>query len=309
MTRQKTSLRHTAQKSQASVVDAGIRVIFTNEGYGKAFQGRIRHLSSLDRSQFATMICSAWSKVDVGEIDESAFLSTLFVSRLADVPDRIPKKAKTDRAKYLLFSEGLPVESLGSRLPHLGIRDARRLHIARESDLDAISNIVFRVLNGTSRLCRPQPVVDAWIEDINLVLLSPSFERLIVPLEKLRKYIGSDQDKTAAFEIDEDGCFLYWPHADAHFGWDQFLQLVDPRAALTAQQKSDEFNAKYGEAIRILREEAHLRQQDIDGLTARNLRRVEHGESPATSASLAALASAHSLSLDDYLKKLASLVR
>ena len=28
--------------------------------------------------------------------------------------------------------------------------------------------------------------------------------------------------------------FLYWPHADVHLGWEQFLMLVDPASACIA---------------------------------------------------------------------------
>lgn len=151
----------------------------------------------------------------------------------------------------------------------------------------------------------PQRIVDAWMEDGQLVLLSPSFERLPVPLVKLAKFLGSNREEVAAFEIDEDGSFLYWPHADAHFGWEQFLYLVEPAAAVAARQKAEAFNQRYGAAIRSLREKAGLKQSGIEGMTERNLRRVEHGELRASKATLETLARAHGLSLEEYLKQVA----
>lgn len=152
----------------------------------------------------------------------------------------------------------------------------------------------------------PRPMVDAWIEDGRLVLLAPSFERLAVPLDRLADLIGKDKRTAGAFEIDEEGRYLYWPHADVHLGWDQFVQIVDPTAALSDRQKTAEFNRRYGAAIRALREEHGLRQSEVDGVTERHLRRVEHGEQAASKATLSALATAHKMSLDEYLKALAS---
>lgn len=164
-------------------------------------------------------------------------------------------------------------------------------------------------MKGITQSSGPKRIVDAWIENRDLVLLAPSFERLVVPLDKFQKYVGNAADEVRAFEIDEDGSFLYWPHADAHLGWEQFVGLIDPTASLAAKQRKDEFNREYGAAIRTLRKDAALKQADIEGVTQRNLRRVEHGQIPATKATLEALAEAHGLALEDYLKKLANGLR
>ncbi|MFN0196803.1 MAG: helix-turn-helix domain-containing protein [Planctomycetaceae bacterium] len=148
----------------------------------------------------------------------------------------------------------------------------------------------------------PQIIVDAWIENDKLVLLSPSFDRLEIPLEKLARFIGTNRTKWNSFEIDEDGSYLYWPHADVHLGWKQFMQIIDPTSALADMKKTAEFNKQYGAAIRSLREEQGLKQADIHGMTERQLRRVEHGEQAATKATLESLAFAHVKSLEEYLK-------
>jgi nitrite reductase/ring-hydroxylating ferredoxin subunit len=152
------------------------------------------------------------------------------------------------------------------------------------------------------------PIVDALIESDQLVLLSPSFVRLSVPLEKLSRFIGTKKSEVVAFKIDADGRFLYWPHADVHLGWTQFRQIVDPASAVACSQKTQKFNQRYGAAIRSMRESHRLKQSDIHGITDRQLRRVEHGEQAVSSVTLEALAKAHSLSLDDYLNKLSKLV-
>ena len=200
----------------------------------------------------------------------------------------------------------MPVESVASRLPQLDIRDAHRIHIAREEDPDLISEILYRLVSAMAQSKKAPTILDAWVEGEQLVLLSARFERLPVTLKKLEKYIGKAKAKVRQFEIDEDGKFLFWPHADAHLGWEQVMQIVDPTTAVAAKKKTDDFNRKYGGAIRSLREEAELKQAAIAGLTERHLRRIEQGKQAATSAALKSLAKAHGMSIEDYMKKLAS---
>jgi len=143
------------------------------------------------------------------------------------------------------------------------------------------------------------------MENEQLVLLSPFFDRLSVPLKKLAKHIVTGESEIRSFEIDEDGRFLYWPHSDVHLGWEQLRQIVDPASALADQQKTRKFNRGYVAAIRSLREEKGLKQSAITGVTDRHLRRVEHGEQVASKATLGSLAKSHGMTLENYLKELA----
>lgn len=177
---------------------------------------------------------------------------------------------------------------------------------AEEHRAELIAALIYRLFSGMAHADGPKPIVDAWVDGDNLMLLSPAFTRLAVPLKKLSKLLGTKLEEIEAFEIDEDGRFLFWPHADVHLGWEQFLQIVDPAAALAAKQKSQAFNERYGAAIRALREEHGLKQSDIAGIAERHLRRVEHGEQAASKGTLEALAKAHGRALGDYLKELAA---
>jgi hypothetical protein len=228
-----------------------------------------------------------------------------FVSRLSDISEEAAKKARgAAGAKYLLFAEGMPLEALAPRLARLDIRDAERLHLAHERGKE-VFDVVRRLLRGIAQADGATPIVDAWLENQDLVILSPFFERLSVPLHRLSKFLGNDREQVGDFAIDEDGSFLYWQHADVHLGWEQLLQLVDPTVAITAKAKSAEFNRRYGAAIRAFREEVGLRQADVAGLTDRHLRRIERGEQAASKAALQSLAAAHRMELGDYLNELA----
>lgn len=89
-----------------------------------------------------------------------------------------------------------------------------------------------------------------------------------------------------------------------------FANLKSGRGLILEPSRCDnkasrEEAARYAGAIRTLREERGLTQADIAGLTERQVRRVEQGESTPRTQTLRKLAAAHGLSLDGYLKELA----
>jgi hypothetical protein len=129
---------------------------------------------------------------------------------------------------------------------------------------------------------------------------------LHVPVSAIQALRGQSRAVLRSFKIDPDGSFIHWSELDIHLGWNQFLQAVDPAELRKAQQRSAGFNARYGAAIRKVREAAGILQAKIEGLTERQLRRIEQGECRATTAALSALAKAHGLSMNDYMERLAN---
>jgi len=232
---------------------------------------------------------------------------TLFVSRLSDIRIKSMEKAGWEGtpSRHLLFLDQLPVEAIASRLPRLNIRSSDRLHVAAERDPRAICELVHRLIAGVVHRDAVPRIVDAWLESDQLTVLAPTFERLEIPLNKLAKHVGTDRQEIKSFQIDEDGRFLFWPHADVHLGWPQLLEIVDPTSALAEKRKSKQFNQRYGAAIRSLREERELKQSDMGGVTERHLRRIEYGQQAASKRVLESLAQAHEMALEEYLQALA----
>lgn len=97
--------------------------------------------------------------------------------------------------------------------------------------------------------------------------------------------------------------------APVHLGWTQFQQIIDPTSVLATAAKTEQYNKRFGAAIRAIREARGLKQTDIQGITVRQLRRVVQEQQAASKGTLAALAAAHSLSLEEYVDRLAKTVR
>lgn len=252
-----------------------------------------------------------WESVDWKQIQRSRGIYLLVISCLHDFPtkppSRPPKPGNRIR-RHLVFTNDLPTEALPSRVARLDIRDPSRLHVAnlsiKQTDSKTVEAIIRRAIGGLTS-SNGDRIVDAWWESDEFVVLSPTFERLYIPKAKLSKFIGDDRSMIEKYEVDPDGSFVYWPQSDVHLGWTQFLCLVDPSAVVDAQKRNDDFNKRYGAAIRSVRIEHGLRQSDVPGLTQRQIGRIEKGESRATRKALARLAEAHGLELNDYLSRLA----
>ena len=278
----------------------GLLVLATNPDYEVLCSETVRRLPSRLRS--IVSLQSAKSKAP------SNSRWTLVVSRLSDISrTAVQRSERAETTRQVVFFNGIPIEAIADRLMSLQIRSSHRLHIASKRDKVAEGELIYRLVSGMAEHDGSKSIVDAWVEGEDLVLLSPSFDRMIVPGEKLSRFLGNDLSQLSSFEIDEDGRFLFWPHTDTHLGWKQLHQLIDPTVALEDAKKSEQFMVNYGNAIRTLRESLGLKQSDIVGLTPRQLRRIEHGEQVVSKRALEALSLAHGTPIDTYLRKLAKL--
>jgi len=206
--------------------------------------------------------------------------------------------------RFLVLPDESPQPSLPELLFKLKIRSLNRIHMP-ERRVDAKTFVRRFVAALVLRSAEPT-IADAWWQGDTFVVLSPTFERLRVPASDIPKVRDGSDKQRQGFEIDSYGEYVYWPGHDVHMGWSQFEQAVDPQARLRAQQRSDAFNQRYGQAIRRVREKKELRQCDVKGLADRTVRRIEQGRTRATGKALAKLAAAHGMSTNDYLSALAA---
>jgi Protein of unknown function (DUF2442) len=186
------------------------------------------------------------------------------------------------------------------------IRSENRLHVLKLEDLEAprVSQLLGRVCAALAETDNRRSIIDAYLVGEHLFVRGPEHRMLHVPVASIPALRGQSQAAVRNFSIDPDGSFIYWPDLDVHLGWNQFLQAVNPAELLKAKQRSAGFNERYGAAIRKVREAAGILQSKIEGLTERQLRRIEQGESRATTAAITALANAHGLNANAYMEKL-----
>ncbi len=219
----------------------------------------------------------------------------------------------SNATRLLVFlSEGASTDTVVAKIVDLQIRTSERFCVIEAKfgcGKSHISNLALsflrRLASALEAGAPEERILEARIEDGTLRAISPQFDRLDISLGKIAKATNTDPSKLHNFEIDDDGSFIYWPSADVHLGWHQLQQLVNPEAALKTSQKSEEFNKRYGKAIQKIREQAGLALSDIKGISDKQLRRIESGESRATSNAIDVLSKAHGLSASEYMAKVA----
>ena len=103
------------------------------------------------------------------------------------------------------------------------------------------------------------------------------------------------------FEIDHDGSYLHWQWNDVHVDLEDIKAGVDPEFKNNLYFEKLKYNQYLGKAISQVRKAHNLNQNDIPGLSARHLRRIENEGYQVTIDVLKKLALAHHMNLEDYL--------
>ncbi len=194
-------------------------------------------------------------------------------------------------AFHLLFTEPTThPDQVAQWMRMTKIRSESRLHVVQVDYLEApqVSELLGRVCFALAPDGTRGNIIDAYWSGDSLLVRGPRHRMLHVPASLIPALRGQPRNVLRNFQIDPDGSFIHWPDLNVHLGWNQFLQAVDPEALRKAQQRSEGFNKRYGAAIRKQREEGGFSQSKIEGLTERQLRRIEQGECRATSGALRA---------------------
>jgi len=188
--------------------------------------------------------------------------------------------------------------------------------ILADANIHALKHLV-----TYSEVAVPQRIIKAWIngeqaETIakatvladDLVVLTCGFDVITVPLVNIPQLYSATGRQRQNFKISPAGVSIHWPEFDIHLDLEGVRTILDPDRAKAAEQDRLRSDTAYGRAIAILREQFKLRQEDVVGLSARHVRRIESGQSRASAKSIRELANAHGLDLNDYMDRLAQIV-
>jgi len=193
--------------------------------------------------------------------------------------------------------------------------DAKLLpQLLQRADLRLTRNII---VHGANDWVTPERVMNAWrmgseneliataaVVGNHLYVLTCALERLEVPFDRIPALQSMPIEARSRFEIDEVGSFIYWPECDVHIDVESVRYATDDKWRDKCDLEKLTYSQNFGQAIASLRKKHNLRQSSIDGLTDRQLRRIESGEARPSVATLTAIARAHNLSLDGYLEEL-----
>lgn len=212
---------------------------------------------------------------------------------------RPPQSAVTSDTRYLLIAD-VPVPALGRLSSVFDVRrPEQRMHVTEDAQA------VVRLLIAQHRDAPLEGIVDAYLLESTLFLLLGDFSIRSFPVAAVPSLCELDPRDRAAFELDEDGSYLYWPVADLHLGVSQILQAVDPPYLADIEVRRFPGSAAIGARIATLRKARDIRQRDIEGLSERHVRRIEQGVARLTGDSAVKLAGALAMDLDEFLAEVA----
>ena len=200
----------------------------------------------------------------------SAPLVVAFASELVERTSGLPAWSTGSTTRYLILVDvPLPVV----------LRVVSMLEL-RRPDLRAHPTTDHRAVQRLLVSCvRHEPflgIVDAFVWDESLNIVTGDFTVRSFPLKQVPLVSALSAAEQESFEIDEDGSYLCWPDRGIHLGVSQILQEADPMyLADVAIERNRQDHT--GAALRAVREEKGLRQSDIRGLSERQVRRLEEG--------------------------------
>jgi Protein of unknown function (DUF2442)/Helix-turn-helix len=167
--------------------------------------------------------------------------------------------------------------------------------------IEAVRRIVLSRRSGAEK----ELIASASIENGKLVVWSCEPRRFEVPVSEIPVLKKMPAGALTKFELSASGSRLRWPDADVDINLDTIREQADPEVRREHEARARHEAARYAGAIRGLREERGLKQSGIDGLTPRQVRRLEEGDTVPHIDTLRKLATAHGMAIVDYLNELA----
>ena len=232
-------------------------------------------------------------------IDDAYIFVLVAASGLEEVADFVKEANRRHHLRALIVNADLDETWIGQMLDRADLRTLRNLLVHRAGQQPR------RVLNAWRSGSQDDLIADALALPEALLVLTCALERIEVPWEQLRPLAGLSRDEREKFEVASDGSYIHWPAPDMHLDVEALRVIVDPRAKERARLERMRHAQNFGEAVAAVRKAAGLRQEDIDGVSARQLRRVECGEVFPRTATLGKMATAHGMSRAEYLDALA----
>lgn len=167
--------------------------------------------------------------------------------------------------------------------------------------------VVRRMILAHKSNAEQRLIASASISGGKLVVWTCEPKRLEVPVEAIPSIARMDASSLSKLVVSESGSRIRWPEDDVDLSAESIRAFADPDVRREQQTARRAEAALYAKGIRSLREQHGLRQSDISGLTERQVRRLEEGDTMPRVATLQKLARAHGMDVDAYVAALAAL--
>jgi Protein of unknown function (DUF2442) len=179
------------------------------------------------------------------------------------------------------------------------------LRLVRNMLVHSDSAVPRRVLAAWQHHAQAELIATATVVGDRLLVVSCEPKTYEVRFDEVPALKNISPDQRRSFEIAEDGGFIWWPSEDIHLDLDALRNFIDPAWRRKSERLRQVHGREYGRAIAALRRERGVKQTQVPGISARQLRRIEQSGAVSLNA-LEKLARAHGLNLDDYMHEIAT---
>jgi hypothetical protein len=203
----------------------------------------------------------------------------------------------------LLLLQDVEQPFVGPLLDKAKLRSLRNVLVHGQ---EGLLERVMRILNAWESRAASKLIADAAVAAEQLLVRACDFKFYAVPFNSLKALSKIEPGNRARFKIASDGSYLHWPDHDIHLDLETFRYAIDPEWRAKKERARLLHNQRFGTAVAELRVESGLRQSDFEGVSEREIRRIEKGETLPHSSTLEILAKAHEMTLANYLAEIAS---
>lgn len=170
-------------------------------------------------------------------------------------------------------------------------------------ELASLQKIISAHLNGG----RDRRIASVKLVDDELLVWScePKPYRCLV--SQIKPLAALEREQWHEFELNRSGTCLSWEEFDIDINLDTIRYAADAEFRAQQDQQRQQELLRYGQGITMLRQ-AHQLGLDECGISESELRQIESGELMPSSALLRALATAHNMSLSNYLGSVAQAI-
>jgi hypothetical protein len=219
-------------------------------------------------------------------------------SELPNVAEFVSIANRRHQLRALLVRDDVQPSSIPQMFERAGLRMMRNTVVYSDSSVPR------RVLSAWAQNAQEELIAKASVSKDRLFVLSCALQPYEVAFDSMPSLKRIPVTERANFTVDEDGSYIYWAGPDIHLDLDAIRAAIDPGARARAEAAKALHDSRYGAAIAELRLRMGLKQSQIEGLSERQVRRIEKGEG-TTYEALRRLASAHRMDLKSYLRELA----
>ena len=217
---------------------------------------------------------------------------------LEEIADFVRRANESKKLRAIMVRQDTHQNWITQLLAKADLRTLRNMIVHSGRDVPR------RVLTAWQYGAQDQLIADAAVFDDRLYVLNCALKRYEISFESIKSLARIPKKDRDNFIISEEGSHISWTKYDVDLDLDSIRVVVDPVAARKAQVKKLAHDKRFGGAIARLRKAKGLLQNQILGLTDRQVRRIEAGEH-VTLKSLEILAKAHGMLLNQYLNEAA----